>query len=209
MKRFLTAATLLVFALPLIGRANDKKPDDPKPAEIPLPLKAKLVLKKDAYKLDLDGKSAEEYRKMLKDSEKAGKVPAAPTVDMVLEITNTSDADVKFWVDGDANELVMDLKGQGAVTAMPLQAFTADYRMPKVMTLEAGKTYSIPVTSLQYGFRGHSQSAYWTEPGEYTLTVGFKTAISPAPKGSKEAEKGFGFASVNSEQVKIKVEAAK
>jgi hypothetical protein len=77
------------------------------------------------------------------------------------------------------------------------------------MTLAPGKTYSMPIKSLQHGFRGVSKSTYWTEPGEYTITASFKTAISPAPKGSKEAEKGFGNALLVSEPVKVKVEATK
>jgi hypothetical protein len=208
MRKFLAAATLLALALPLAARPDEKKPDEPKPAD--LPLKAKLVAKKDTYKLDLDGKSGEEFRKILKDAEKAGKVPAPPTVDMVLEITNTSDQEVKFWVEGDANELLLDVKGPNAVSLTPLKAFTADFRASKVITLAAGKTHSIPITSLQYGFRGVSKYSYWTEPGEYTVTASYKTAISPAPKGSKEADKGFGFAVVaTTEPVKVKVEAPK
>jgi hypothetical protein len=95
------------------------------------------------------------------------------------------------------------------VSIMPMGAFTLDFRAPKVMTLASGKTFSIPIKSLQYGFRGVAKSSYWTEPGEYTITAGYKTAISPAPKGSKEAEKGFGNAVVTSDPVKVKVEAPK
>jgi len=206
MKRLLTAATLLALALPLAG-ADDKPADEAKPAD--LPLKAKLVVKTDSYKLDLGGKSADEFRTALKDAEKAGKAPEAPAVDLVLEITNTGKEDVKFWVEGDANEVQLELKGPNAVSIMPRRAFTADFRMPKVMTLAPEKTYSIPIKSLQYGFRGVAKSSYWTEPGEYTITASYKTAISPAPKGSKEAEKGFGNAVINSDPVKVKVEAPK
>jgi hypothetical protein len=60
---------------------------------------------------------------------------------------------------------------------------------------------------LQYGFRGVAQEAFWTEPGEYTLTASFTTALSPAPPGSKDAGKGFGTVSLNAEPIKIKVEA--
>jgi hypothetical protein len=194
---------VIAAALPLAARA-----DEPKPAD--LPLKAKLVAKKDTYKLDLDGKSGEEFRKVLKDAEKSGKAPMPPAVDLVLEITNTSDQEVKFWVEGDANELQLDAKGPNAVTITPQKAFTADFRMPKVITLAPGKTHSIPITALQYGFRGTSKYTYWTEPGEYTLTASYKTAISPAPKGSKEADKGFGIVVLmTTEPIKVKVETPK
>ncbi len=209
MKRLLPAATWLILALTPAVQADDKKADETKPAD--LPLKAKLVVKKDTYKLDLDGKSGDDFRKILKDAEKAGKVPLAPNVDMVLELTNTSDQEVKFWVEGDATEVQLDLKGpeKGAVAVMAQKQFTTEFRTPKVITLAAGKTHSIPITSLHYGFRGLAKAAYWTEPGDYTLTVGYRTAISPAPKGSKEAEKGFGFAVTTSDPVKLKIEAGK
>jgi hypothetical protein len=191
----------------LLTASYSAQADEPKPAD--LPLKAKLVFKKDTYKLDLDGKSGEEFRKILKDAEKSGKAPATPAVDMVLEITNTSDQEVKFWVEGDANEVQLDLKGPNAVTIAPLKAFTSDFRTPKVITLAAGKTHSIPISSLTHGFRGASKYTYWTEPGEYTVIASYKTAISPAPKGSKEADKGFGLAVIAAEPVKVKVEAPK
>jgi hypothetical protein len=104
MRPLLTAATLFVLALPLAGGlacADDKPADEVKPAD--LPLKAKLVVKMDTYKLDLGGKSADEFRAALKDAEKAGKAPEAPMVDLALEITNTGKDDVKFWVEGDPN----------------------------------------------------------------------------------------------------------
>ena len=209
MRGLLTAATFLALALAAVSRADEKKADDAKPAD--LPLKAKLIVKKATYKLDLDGKSADDFRKLLKDAEKAGKAPTPPAVDLVLEITNTSDSDIKFWTDGDANELQLEVKGpeNGAVSIAPRRAFTADFRMPKVMTLAAGKTYSIPIKSLEYGFRGASKATYWTEPGDYTIKASFVTAISPAPKGTKEIEKGFGSAVISSKPMKVKVEAAK
>jgi hypothetical protein len=106
----------------------------------------------------------------------------------------------------------LDVKGaaqSNVVNIMPRGQFTADFRAPKVMTLAPGKTYSIAIKSLQYGFRGVAKSTYWTEPGEYIVTASYKTAISPAPQGSKEAEKGFGNAIITSDPVKVKVEAAK
>ena len=49
------------------------------------------------------------------------------------------------------------------------------------------------------------QTYYWTEPGEYKLSATFRTAIKPAPKGTKE-ENGFGRVELKSEPVKITVE---
>jgi hypothetical protein len=209
MFHFLTAATLLSLALALPALGDDAKRDELKPAD--LPLKAKLVAKNDTYKIDLDGKTGEEFRKVLTEAEKAGKAPPAPMVDLVLELTNTSDQEVKFWTDGDPVEVQLDLKGpeHGAVTIAPKMAFTTDFRIPKVMSLASGKTYEIPIKSLQHGFRGISKSSYWTEPGDYSLTARYVTAISPAPKGTKEAEKGFGSVTLVAAPIKIHVQPAK
>ncbi len=209
MVRLLTAATLVGLALPLTILGDDTKKDELQPAN--LPIKARLVAKNDTYKIDLDGKTGEEFRRLLADAEKAGKAPPAPVVDLVLELTNTSDQEVKFWTEGDPVEIQLDLKGpeHGAVTIAPKMAFTTDFRIPKAMSLAPGKTYEIPIKSLQHGFRGISKSSYWTEPGDYALTARHVTAISPAPKGTKEAEKGFGSVALVAAPVKIHVQPAK
>jgi hypothetical protein len=198
--------SVAVVAAALTARADEPKKDAPKAAD--LPIKAKLIAKKDTYTLDLGGKSVEEFNQALKDAEKTGKYPPAPAVELTLELTNTSDKDVKLWVEGDPNQVMLTLKGPDAVTVAKKAAFTADFRGPKTMTLAPGKSYTVAVNSLQFGFRGASQAAYWLKPGEYTLSASYSTAISPAPKDSKEAgEPGFGLATVTSEPIKIKVEA--
>jgi hypothetical protein len=209
MLRVLTAATLLSLALPLTVLCDDTKRDELKPAD--LPMKARLVAKNDTYKIDLEGKTGEEFRRLLSDAEKAGKAPPAPMVDLVLELTNAGDQEVKFWTEGDPVEIQLELKGpeHGAVTIAPKMALTADFRIPKVMTLAPGKTYEIPIKTLQHGFRGISKTSYWTEPGDYTLIARYVTAISPAPKGTKEAEKGFGSVTLVSAPIKIHVQPAK
>jgi hypothetical protein len=205
MRTYLTGLALLVVASPLT-RADDKK-DEPKPAD--LPVKATLVAKTTTYKLDLGGKSGEEFRKLLKEGEKTGQLPAAPKVELVLQLKNTSDKDVKIWITGDPVMVNLDLAGKGAVSVAGKRAFTTDFRLPMATTLAAGKTHEIPITSLSYGFRGMAQQAYWTEPGEYTLTASFQTGISPAPKGTKDNGDGFGICTIKSEPVKITVESPK
>src|SRR5437879_4577423 len=177
MRVLLTAVTILVLGTATV-RADDKK-DDPKPAD--LPVTAKLVAKTTSYSLDLGGKSGDEFRKLLKDAEKAGKVPASPKVDLVLQLKNTSDKDVKIWTSGDPVQLNLDLQGKGAVSVTARQAFTQEFRSPTAITIPAGKTHEIPIASLTYGFRGLAMQAYWTEPGDYMLSASLKTAISPAP----------------------------
>ncbi len=196
--------TVVLVLLPLTGRADEKK--EAKPED--LPVKAKLVAKKATYTLDLGGKTGEEYRKMLKDAEKGGRMPAPPAVDLVLEITNTSDQDVKIWSGGDPVMLSLALAGPSAINAKPLLAFTTDFRGPTATTLAPGKSLSIPITKLAYGFRGAAAMSFWTEPGEYKLTATYTTGIQPPPKGTAVSD-GFGLATLRAEPVVIKVEAAK
>ena len=197
--RMLCCTALALLAAPLLGRAADAKPGD-------LPIKAKLVAKTTTFTLDLGGKTAEEFRKLLKDGEKTGKLPMAPVVEIELELTNTSAKDVVFWKNGDPVSLTLELKGTGAVSVKPMLAFTANFAVPSPMVLAAGKTYTIKIGSLRYGFRGIAESAYWTEPGEYTLKAGFVTAVNPAPEGTKPDREGFGKVTLTSEPIKIKVE---
>src|SRR5204862_5862972 len=92
MKRILLAG-LVLFAGAAVARAEDKKPD--------LPVTATLTAKTTSYKLDLGGKSADEFKQMLKDAEKSGTVPEPPKVELTLELKNNTDKDVQVWVGGD------------------------------------------------------------------------------------------------------------
>ncbi len=204
MRLFLLTGVLAALT-PLAGRAGEQK-DKPMPAD--LPVTAKLVAKKTTYSLDLGGKTGEEFRKLLKDAEKGGRLPAAPAVEMALELTNTSEKEIKIWTGGDTVQIDLKLTGPGAVNATPMLAFTTEFRGPVATTLAPGKNLSLPIAKLQYGFRGASNMSYWTEPGEYKLTASYKTGIQPAPKGTTVRD-GFGQVTIAAEPITIKVEAAK
>ena len=204
MRQMLLTGVLTVL-IPLAGLADEKK-DASKPAD--LPVKAKWVAKTTTYTLNLGGKTSEEYRELLKYYEKAGRMPPPPAVALVLEITNTSDKEIKLWDGGDPVQVNLTLTGNGSVNANPRLVFTRDFRGPSAVTLAPGKSLSIPVTKLVGGFRGMAQMSYWTEPGEYKLTASFQTGVQPAPKGTKDFD-GFGKVTVTTEPIVIKVEAAK
>jgi len=186
--------------------AQDKDPE-PKPRP---PLEAKLVAAKTTYQLDLGGATADDFKKSIEAGSKKGeRLPPTPAVDLMLELTNTTDKDLTFHHKGDPGQIELELKGKGAIMAKPRLAFTTDFRLPSSMTLEPGKKTTIKISSLTYGFRGASQMAYWTEPGEYTLTVKFHTSIKPAPKGTKAGQDGFARTIVASEPIKVTVEEKK
>ena len=200
MRRSLPLLTALALVAPFAPMRADEPKKDPSKSDLPLQLR--VVAKVNKYKLS-DGK---DLKKQLEDAKKTGRYPEPPAVDLVLEITNGTDKDVEFWTGGDPVQVLLELKGPGAVTAKPLVISTLEFRLPKPMTLAAGKTHKVPVTRLRYGHRGISELAYWTEPGEYTLSATFNTGIKPAPKGTKAEDDGFARVKLTSDPIKIKVD---
>jgi len=207
MSNFLLAIFMCLAVLAASGHAQDKK-DKPKPKTEPdgVPLELKIVAKKTTYKLDLVGKTTDDFVKLLKEGEKGGDLPAAPAVEMTLELKNTGAKDVEVWIAGDPVQIGLDLQGQGAVSVRAARAFTSEFRAPKPVKLEAGKTHSFEIKSLSYGFRGMGNQAHWTAVGDYTLGASIRTAMSPAPKGADDAKNSFGYVTIRSDPVKIKIE---
>lgn len=186
-----------VFAFGSSAMADDKKD---KPAG---PIVLKVVSKKDKYVFDGGGKTPKEYKAHLEDVAAkiaAGKEIAPPrplTVDLVLQLENTSKEKQTVYVGGDPNVYTFDLSGGAGVVNMnnPV-AFTADFRLPRAVVIEPGKTYDIPVKAFADGNRGFSRLVFWTGPGEYTLAAKYTLADKD---GGKTAE-------LKSEPIKIKVD---
>jgi hypothetical protein len=177
------------------ARADDKKPAGP--------VALKLVAKTDKYKFDGGGKAPADYKKELEGLAKkaaAGELvqpPAPPTVDLLLVFTNTSKEDVTIYVGGDANTYTFELTGGAGTVAVPSgRAFTAEFRLPKAVTLAPGKTHEIEVAQLSDGLRGAARNVYWTGPGEYKLSATYTLT-------DKDGEKG---PELKSEPVRITVE---
>jgi hypothetical protein len=200
----------------LTPEAEDKSRAEPPTA----PLEAKLVANKQTYTLDLGGKTPGQYG----DAAKA--MPPVVEVDLALQLRNTGDKNITIWIaddyrkeesqpGGDYVTLDLDLKGPGAVGALVRQRFTKPMTPPpRTLALAPGQSYTLPITTLNYGTHGVATfQAYrccWTQPGQYTLTATFKTAVAPAPRGSKETRpwagfKGGGFVTVTSAPVKLTV----
>jgi hypothetical protein len=172
-----------------------------------VPVQARLESRKAGYTLDLAGMTAEQFRKLVRDADTTGSYPPAPSVDLVLSLHNGGDKDVDVRVGGTTTIVTLDLTGPGALSVpLKLQITSKIVIAPRVVTLKPGQSETIPITSLSYGFKG-SHRAYWTEPGEYTLSASYKTAVSPAPKGSTDAGNGFGSVTITSAPIKVKVKA--
>lgn len=195
MKWLLLAA---VFALATTVSAEEKK-DDKKPGGA---ITLTLVAKTDKYKFDAGGKAPAEFKKQLDDlaaQQKQGKLaqpPKPPAVDLVLVLTNTSKEDVTIYVGGDPNIYTFELTGGAGTAALgSALAFTADFKIPKAVTLAAGKTHEIPVKQLSDGSRGMSRNVYWTGPGDYKLSATYTLSNKDGGKGAE----------LKSEPVKITV----
>lgn len=164
----LTAAVLLTGT----ATADDKAP-----------VELKVVAKTAKYKFDGGGKTADEYKKHLEDlaaKAKAGELVQPPkplAVDFVLTLTNTTKNDVTIYIGGDTNQFTFELTGGAGVVALanPV-AFTADFKLPKALTLAAGKSHEFPVKAFADGMRGFSRLVFWTGPGEYKLTAKYQLA---------------------------------
>lgn len=205
--RILSLALLVGFAG--LGSADDKKADKPKNDPKDTPLELTISGKTTKFTLDLGGLSAADYKKALDAAAKGnGRAPAPPTVDLTVEVKNTSDKPVKVWSKGDPMVLTLELKGKGAVNTTPLLGFTTDFRGPEAVEIAPGKSLSIPVKTLTSGFRGASKFSYWTEAGEYELVATLKTGMTPAPKGAMDFD-GFGVVTLTSSALKLTVEAKK
>lgn len=170
-----------------------------------LKLTARLVAKEDSYPLDLDGKTPEQFRKLLDEAKvKGGSLPPVPTVNLVLELRYTgafgSELDVCLGK-GDTGPVIgltLDLKGPGAINATLVNA-RGSRISPTIVKLVAGKTHRITLSKLEVFDGRTTQACYWTQPGEYTLTVSCGVV--------EGGEKGFWKAAgkVVSAPIKLKV----
>jgi hypothetical protein len=161
------------------------------------PLEAKLIANSNTYTLDMGGKTPEQFREIVEAT------PPVIDVDLVLELRNTSEKTITIWIaddyrkevaqeGGDYVTLELDLEGPGASNALVKQQITKPKTPPpRSRSIAPGKSFALPITTLNYGTHGvatyRGYRFYWSQPGAYTLTASFKTAVSPAPLGSKEA----------------------
>ncbi len=123
-------ALLSLAGLPTSAEDKKKTPKGADPATTPLELSVTGKVTK--YTTDVTTqKAADDLKNSIESAGKAGRqMPAAPAVDLGVEIKNTSDKPVTVWVSGDPVILTLTLKGKGAVNAAPQLAFTQEFRAP-------------------------------------------------------------------------------
>ena len=131
----------------------------------------------------LEQKFSEEYGKLNAQQRKAVDTIEGPV--MVIAGPGTGKTQIlasrigKILSDTDAspeNILCLTYTDAGVVAMRNPVAFTADFRLPKAVTVAAGKTHEVPVKVLADGSRGFSRLLFWTGPGEYKLAAKYRLA---------------------------------
>ncbi len=165
-----------------------------------VPLEATLASQKETYTLDLNGKTPEEFAKQVR----GWPLPPSPKVDLVLTLRNKGTKTLTLHRD---ILLSLYLTGDGAMNH-PMYSYQTEGRgdEPKKVTLAPGKTYEIPIQSLD---RGHGEQSYWLLPGEYTLHASCYIWISPVPDGVDKLSDGSDFVSFKAPPLRVKIVAEK
>lgn len=205
------ALSLAIFTTSSGVNADDKDKAAPKADPPSTPLEITLEGKTE-YKLDLGDKTGAEFRKLIKELTDPDKpqigfgntLPNPPEVDMKLVIKNTGKQAVQVWNTGDPVVLLLKLSGEGTLNVSPMVAMTLEFRLPKPVQIEPGKTFEMPIKSLKSGMRGITHHAYWTEKGTCELTAELQTGVFPQPKGAEDYD-GFGRVTLTSAPVKVTV----
>lgn len=185
------AAALSALSGPRVQAADatggKKSNHDPQPLTLVLKAVLSTYHLRDgaAVKNDLEAARRSNAAEMAADGATTGTppphvgYPEPPTVDLQLTITNHSKGTVQLMDRSDDRAtLTLVLEGPGAVSARPQRLRTMDMRESPPLILAPGKSHSFRFNRLASGFRGDSDVAYWTSPGDYRVTVRWKTPIA-------------------------------
>jgi hypothetical protein len=126
--------------------------------------------------------------------------PVPPIVNMGLELRNTSDQEIRIRIGAPESELQIVLEGPGVKTLPARDGLGEAFLTVPDVTLAAGQSHILPIRRLVFGKRGAVEYAYWTQPGEYTLTARYRTLVAAAPYRRWET------ATFSSPPLKVRVE---
>ncbi len=129
---------------------------------VPLTAEQKLVLPLD--------------RSHLPTRDRAKELPPPPAVELALQIRNTSSAEQVLHFEDERTRLSLELSGPGVLRR---EAGNQGLPIPsEAMRLRPGATETVWLHSLRDGVRGRIQFLYWTEPGDYALTIRLRVPVS-------------------------------
>jgi hypothetical protein len=169
------------------------------------PITLELISAKESYPWPSDKKPAdyttelENIQKAIKEKMPIDELPKVIPVEFKMKLTNTSEEEVTIFVEGDPNTATLNVKGPSVFELSPPIAFTLEFRLPKAVKLEPGKSHEITIKQLSDGLRGRSRWIFWSQPGEYTIDASYQLADAKGGKG----------ALLKSKAIKVKVEEPK
>jgi hypothetical protein len=192
-----TTTLLLTALLVLPAQAND----DPEPP-VKKGIVARLVAKKSTYKLDLQGGTADEYKKAI-----AAGTAAEVSIDVDLVITNHTKGMIRVRTTGTSPALTLSLKGKGAEDARPKGGAAAVKNPITYTVLKPGEKVTIPIKTLASvtGTRVMSRH-YWTEPGDYVLEATYRTRIDLNYDPNVNPKSPFNYEILKPRPITLKVE---
>jgi hypothetical protein len=162
------------FATGAQERAMMKGPDAlTAPAPGPKPETTQFVL-------NLGDRTPAEYRAALRAAAGTDRLPPPPAVERVLELRNDGNRPLRIDLDDERAELTLDLDGPGVVRVVAPRA-NPPLAGAKAVCLAPGDAFPLPIRRLIEGARGAVRYQYWTEPGDYTLTVRLRAPVESDP----------------------------
>jgi len=175
------------------------------------PVEAILLAKDTPYILPVD-QHGEAFRKRIRTETDSEKLPASPTVHLVLQLKNRSRKDVFIHRDGVLTSPQLEITGEGMVYPDSLTEFSGGVSISGGghVIIRPGKTHSIHIKTLQP--ETDTPTEFWSEPGEYEITATFTvhTGLPPSPtvfapeKPAKKKYKPKSY-TIKSEPIKVSV----
>lgn len=177
-----------------LGATVRRLPRNPDKANVPTPVVARLIALRTQYVLPQD-RHGRAFRTRIMEETVAAKLPPAPFVDLILELTNVSQEDVIIWPKGTITNPDLEIRGPGIVAPNSLVGVSAALPTTRVQaTIAPGETHRISIASLNPW--GGTPLTYWYLPGEYSLKASYvvHTGLPPFPTpnlpgGKKPKEK--------------------
>jgi hypothetical protein len=125
-------------------------------------------------------------------------LPPPPAVNLAVQLRNDGPRPVEVWLGGPRFELRLDLRGPGVVSVVAPDQTRLPLPTARKVTLAPGQVETVPVPRLVSVQNGEVRYLYWTEPGQYTLTVRVRAPVAGPGENS-------GFLTLASAPLKIEV----
>ncbi|MDF1744103.1 MAG: hypothetical protein P1V19_10420, partial [Gimesia sp.] len=181
---------LIFISLSLTGSPFPLLAEKPTKKAVVSPVEARLIVKQSKYVLP-KGRYGNAFRKQIEEETDSDKLPAAPKVNLVLELKNISQKDVMIFPRGSIIYPDLTVKGKGVVQPENLRSISGESSGSSIQpTIAPGKSYRLSISSLNPN--GGTAWYYWCEPGEYTITATYTvyTGLPPFPFPEKTKPKG-------------------